>query len=156
MIKRATREQGFTLVEMAVTLVVLAIATGYAIPAYQSLSADSAIRGTTMNLVAAINEARSQSYATRANVVLKATDNSSWSNGWSLTDTGTRSWQPSNSKNTVVVNPSTITATTFQASGFISTTSLTFTICDDRTGEQGRKITLEKNGKVENDVVTCS
>lgn len=155
--RKATRQQGFTFVELAVTLVVLAIAAGYAIPAYQDLSANSAVRSTTMSLVAAINEARGQSLGYHKDYTLKATDGSSWSNGWTVTDgTESRTWSAANAKNTVVTDPSTTKSIVFQSNGFIDTAKVTFTICDDRTGEKGSKVTLGKNGKVENADVTCS
>lgn len=152
-----TRQQGFTFVELVVTLIVLSIAVSYAIPAYRSLSADSALRSTNMNLIAAINEARGLSLSKRVDVTLSATDAASWSNGWTLTDgTDTRSWLVGSTKNTVTTDDPAIKSITFQANGFISTTAVIFTICDDRTGEKGRTLTLQKNGKVDNGTATCS
>lgn len=157
MTKQVKRQRGFTFVELAVTLVVLAIAVGYAIPAYQGLSADSALRSTNMNLVAAINEARGLSLSKRTTITLKATDNTSWSNGWTLVDgASNRRWLPSSSKNTVTAAPSSAKSISFQPNGFIDTTAVVFTICDNRTGEQGRTLTLQKNGKVDNATTTCS
>jgi type IV fimbrial biogenesis protein FimT len=157
MIKQATtRQRGFTLVEMAVTLVVLAIAVGYAIPAYQGLSADSSIRSTSMDLIAAINEARGQSLSTRSNITFKATDSTNWSNGWTVTDgTTSHTWQVGG-KDTVSADPTSATSIVFQSNGFISTAAVTFTICDDRTGEKGSVVTLAKNGRVSNGTATCS
>ena len=169
----AMKQAGFTLVEVAVTLVVLAIAVGYAIPGYQSLSADSAIRSTTMSLIATINEARTQAL----NYRVCATVTGSGS-GWTLaypdiTTTGcpttaptgmtpaTQSGRLGSSKDTIKVldgsgNPVN-SGITFMPNGFINVTApVTLTVCDNRTNEIGRQITLQKNGKVDNANYQCS
>lgn len=155
------RQQGFSLVELMVALVVMGVAVGYALPSYQRMSADADLRSTTMNLVAAVNEARVQSLALQTTATLKATDNSSWTNGWTLTYTApgggattTQNWKPASTKNTVTVAGGT-TSINFQANGFINTTARVFTVCDSRPGTKGRKLTLQKNGKVDNEIISC-
>lgn len=144
-------------------LVVMAVAVGYAIPSYQRLSADSDLRSTTMNLIAAINEARLQSTALQTTATLKTTDGtSSWTNGWTLTYTApgggattTQNWKPASNKNTVVVASGAKTIA-FQANGFIDTAAQTFTVCDTRSGTKGRKLTLQRIGKVDNEIINCN
>lgn len=165
-----TGQAGFTLVEMVVAVAVLAISIGFAIPAYQDMSANSAIRSTAMNLIATLNEARATSLSRRVCVKISGTNN-----GWQMTypDTATsgcpassltavtNNWQRSSTQTAMDVKDSGGTAVSdivFKPNGFINTanTPVSFTVCDSRTGETGAKVSLTITGKVESVNVTCS
>ena len=64
--------QGFTLIELMVTLAVLAIALSVGVPTYQSLTAQSSISSAGNDLLAALALARSEALKRDATVSLQA------------------------------------------------------------------------------------
>ena len=78
-----TRNKGFTLVELIVTIAVAAILLGVAMPAFQSTARNNAVRSTTNDLISTINLARQQSMSMRTEVEVSPAGGG-WSSGWSL------------------------------------------------------------------------
>jgi len=56
--------RGFTLVEMAVTILVLGLLFAFSIPAYQNVSATYQLKGATENIAAQLRMAREKAIAT--------------------------------------------------------------------------------------------
>lgn len=165
-----TRQSGFTLVELVVMLAVLVVLVSYVVPSYQTMIANSAIRSTAVELVSVLGNARADSLSRRvcATVTLS-------SGGWSLIypDTATAgcpastmtaiksNGTPSGSAVAMQVVDSAgtkVTSITFQPNGFINVAKspVVFTVCDNRTGETGKQVTLQKSGKTGAVDVTCS
>lgn len=152
-------DRGFTLIELVVTLIVMGIAVGIAVPSYRALNAGSDLSATARNLVAAIQFARSQSLSLRTNATFEAADGNAWSSGLKASytkggQTTERHWNV-NTGNTLSLQTDNggggPVSIVFQSNGFIdsSGTPLTFMVCDGRTGETGWTVTLSKNGLVE-------
>ena len=78
-----TRNKGFTLVELIVTVAIAAILLGVAMPAFQSTARNNAVRSTTNDLISTINLARQQSMSMRTAVTVSPAGGG-WSDGWSL------------------------------------------------------------------------
>lgn len=79
-----TRNKGFTLVELMVTIAIAAILLGVAMPAFQSTIRNNAVRATTNDLISSINLARQQSMSMRTKVELSPSGGG-WDDGWALT-----------------------------------------------------------------------
>lgn len=90
-----TRSKGFTLVELAITLAVIAILTTVALPAMQGFTIRSRLVGINNELLSALNLARSEAVKRGMNVTLCKSNNGSgcggnWSDGWIVfADSGT-------------------------------------------------------------------
>jgi type IV fimbrial biogenesis protein FimT len=75
------RQRGFTLVELLVVLVLIAIITGIALPTFKSLIESQRRQDAAQQLVSGIRMARAEAIV-RNQVVVIAPIDSDWSNGW--------------------------------------------------------------------------
>jgi type IV fimbrial biogenesis protein FimT len=82
---------GFSLLELMIAVVVLAIGVGLAIPTFRDLIRSSNVSSTANDLQVAINLARIEAIkrGTRVAVMSKST-NSDWSTGWNIVVDSTR------------------------------------------------------------------
>ena len=71
---RWTQQQGFTLIELMITLAISAILLSVAAPAYQSFIGSTALTTATNDLVAALNMARSEALKRDGAVTLRGGD----------------------------------------------------------------------------------
>jgi type IV fimbrial biogenesis protein FimT len=78
--QRTTR--GFTLVEMAVTLVIVAILASLALPSLRTMLASNRIRTGGTDLVSALLLARSEAIKRNAQVAVAPTVAADWTKGW--------------------------------------------------------------------------
>ncbi len=74
------RSGGFTLVEMMITLAVLAIAVAIALPNFRELGVRMNVTETTNEVVRALNIARTEAVRRGVNVVV--VPNGTWTQGW--------------------------------------------------------------------------
>lgn len=74
---------GFTLIELMVGLIVLAILIAFAVPSYQSLIAEQRVRATVSDLHSALALARSEAIKLNRQITLVPADEG-WSSGWRI------------------------------------------------------------------------
>lgn len=103
-----SKQKGFTLVELMVTVAVLAIVLGIAIPSFSSILLNNRISTTAHELHAAMQLARSESIKRKKPIVLCGANaaldecvqnGTNWSSGWLMTLDGEvlRVWEPGRS-----------------------------------------------------------
>lgn len=162
-LSRPAGSRGFTLIELIIAVFVLALALGFGVPAFQNSIANSNMRGTTMDLITAVNTARAEAVSQRKPIQLKAVAGG-WSDGWLLDydkdeadGTQTEDLQSFETRGSVTVAKSDNNdAINFQANGMVydvgkgAISDVTFTVCDGRDDERGRTITVNRFGKLEN------
>jgi prepilin-type N-terminal cleavage/methylation domain-containing protein len=159
------KSQGFTLMELMVTVGVAAIIASFAIPSMRELLTRGRVNGEADQIVSTLALARNTAITTRRNVVL-VVHKEGWSKGWQLhrdTDPGEvfHDYQPKESteitgwqgaKTTDVVNQ-----IVFNPSGFVerldptpkAALDLTLMVCDSDTRlESGRNITMSRIGRI--------
>jgi type IV fimbrial biogenesis protein FimT len=129
--KSRRSNQGFTLIELIVTVIVLAILTAVALPSFQSLIAGQRIKSASFDIMAALMLTRSEAIKRNANVDLKP-NNGNWQNGWTVSLNGTTLNQESALASNIAIQcfsgASTITpcpTVTYTGSGRLSTATLT-------------------------------
>lgn len=83
LIKSNHRSLGFTLIELMVTLSLLAILTAVATPSFVSFQRNSELTSITNTLIASLNAARSEAMKRNMNaMVVTANNDKDWSQGW--------------------------------------------------------------------------
>jgi type IV fimbrial biogenesis protein FimT len=84
---RVRPSRGFTLIELMVTVAILAIALGIAMPSFQDFVRRNHLAAANNNLASALSLARSEAIKRAARVTVASAD---WSGGWQVfVDTGT-------------------------------------------------------------------
>lgn len=150
--------QGFTILEMLIALVVLAVILSLAVPSFRDTASRSALKTTTMDLIASINNSRAQAVSLGSTATLAASDGTSWSKGWDMSLPAPHADQNQNfaPQNSVTINEAgSVTTLDFRRDGTTSA-QVTFRICHDAlTGETGREITVNRLGKTTNQEYSC-
>ncbi|WP_439107208.1 GspH/FimT family pseudopilin [Congregibacter sp.] len=77
--------KGFTLVELMIVIVIIAILLTVAAPSFRNFVAQQRLRSASMDLRMALTMARSEAVKRNANVTLARIDGD-WSNGWVVQD----------------------------------------------------------------------
>lgn len=157
------KNTGFTIIELMITLALMGIFMTLAVPSMGSIIKNNRLSTQANEFVTALQLARSEAIkrATAINVTAtdaSATDNE-WGKGWSVATTGGTTLQtfaalpPANTLN------STANRSSYQylQTGMLAAGNTdTLVLCDDRTGETGRQITITATGRISVADLTCS
>ncbi|KAA8731694.1 prepilin-type N-terminal cleavage/methylation domain-containing protein [Acinetobacter qingfengensis] len=117
------KNTGFTLVELMVTIAVLAIIMMMAVPSFSTLMAKQNLNATTQELIATLTEARGQAILKRTavTVTLNSTSENSSNHYY---------WSPKS--NNTLTAPSGLSSITFNENGTV-TADTDFVICNSRS-----------------------
>jgi len=138
------RTSGFTLIELMVTVAVLAILVTIAIPNYQAFVLNSRMTAQANDFLASLQLARSEAVKRNAQVSMNAVGGD-WANGWQIVAGGTvlRVNPALQGASTLAGDATTIT---FQSNGQAVTT--TFNLCNPDTSiAPGRDIEVGVSGR---------
>lgn len=78
--------RGFTLIEMLVTLTVLAILMGVGVPSFRNFIAGQRVKTVSYDLMTALMQARSEAVKRNASVTIAPVTANDWTSGWTLKD----------------------------------------------------------------------
>lgn len=157
------KHRGFTLIELMITLAVAAIVLTIGIPSFSDFVKNNRLVGYANEFVAAAHLARSEAIKRRRYGYICASSNQSsctggtnWAVGWItwVDDNGDGTPQSGELLRARQALDGTVSYTSNGATRFrfdpmgISPTTGVITMCDDRTGEQGRTINVSNSGRV--------
>ncbi len=155
-------QQGFTLVELFITMFIVALLLMLGVPSYRDAIANSNLRSATIDLITALNTAHAQAVSLRNSISVEATDGADWSNGWQIDypvsavpGVDIEQDQTFGGYPGVTVTPAGgEMALSFNNRGMVAPTS-TFDICDGRAGETGRRVAVSISGRVTSENLVC-
>lgn len=163
-----TRPAGFTLIELMVTLSVLAILLTIGIPSLQMFIQNSRLQSQSASLMGDLNYARAEAVRLGSPVAVCASANGAacsgaltWETGWlifndintdGVVDAGEllRAAPALGGGNTM---RAAIPLVRFNALGYSNGFGATFRVCDSRGPGSARGVVLSNHGRVRNDIV---
>jgi len=158
------KRSGFSLVEVLVTICLAAIILAVGVPSYQSVMRSSDMFANSSDMVTTLNYARVEAIKRGTSVQLSPQSGTDWT-------TGTVVWVDSDDDDTLdsgealrlsdefdssssVVSANSRSNFVFNAAGEVNNSD-ELTLCDDRTGEVGRVISILISGAIYSQKVTC-
>lgn len=142
-----TTSSGFTLIELMVTIAVLAIIVSIAAPSISNQLANQRVKSTTATLSNALKEARVESLIRRQNITLTVDDSADEKN-IIITNTSTIASYGYDAKSTISAVDSAATTTTIEFKPSKTANERTFTICDSNTNVSSRQIVVNALGNI--------
>lgn len=134
------KNRGFTLIELMVTIAVMAIIAMMAAPSFNNIMLNQNLNKSARDLVATFTEARAKAALERRQikVVLKSeVENSD----------GQLNWSPSGK---AILKTATPLEVTFKQNGLVDSPSdISFVICNKLSGNASKTITITKMGTVQ-------
>lgn len=141
-ILRPMRHAGFTLVEMAVVVAILAVLLGVALPAMNEFIVNQRVRGAAMDLVATLLLARSEAIKQNGNVsVVSTSTTTNWNSGWRIVGTD----------GTTIRNQESYSGIQISAAISAGSASVVF----DRTGRVSGTVAIEISGPTSSYAKRC-
>lgn len=149
-------DSGFTLIELMVTLALAVILLTLAIPNLRTMIQNNRLVTAANSLVGDINLARSEAIKRGESVRIVA-NAGGWNKGWTVevAGSGTDIKVAGAIKDNVTITAAGgVTTITYGSNGAASAAD-TFSVCDDRTNETGKQISIALTGRVATNSYTC-
>ena len=129
---------GFTLIELMVTIAVLAIIVGIAAPSFGTQLANQRVKSTTTTLANALKEAKAESIIRRQNLTFTYDDNGTNAGSIKIGSISSYSY----SDKSIITNSPSTNPITFEPSKRVDST--VYTICDNNAAATPRQVIISK------------
>jgi len=159
-LSRATRLSGFTMVELLVTVAVSAILLSIAVPSFTNMVQNNRLTAQANQFIITLNYARSEAIKRGATIDVIATNDTAaneWGGGWKVAINGGADLKvfPALDGSSTLNSPADITTFSYLANGRATVTEA-FALCDDRSGETGRQISISTTGRADTSDLACA
>ena len=135
-------ERGFTLIELMITIAIMAIIATMAAPSFGDMMLRQNLNRSTQELIATVNEARAQAVLERREVTVRL-------NTTPVANTVTQlNWKP---EGKAVLKAGSATSIVFQLTGGVkdATNDTSFVVCDKLGGAKSKTISVSKMGTIQ-------
>jgi len=155
------QQRGFTFLELMITVTVAGILSMMAFPSFVTMTKNNRLTTQANDFILALNLTRSEAVKRGTPTTITASGGT-WSNGWTVAHAtaGTLRIGDALQDSMILTNDNTNTVITYSSSGTAAGTPTAapgiFELCDDRTEEIGRQISISTTGRVEVADFTCS
>ena len=136
--QRGKDSSGFTLIELMVTIAVLAIIVGFAAPNISNQLANQRVKSTTATLANALKEAKAESIIRRQEINFTYNNNGANSGSISIGNISSYSY----SAKSTITDSESKNPITFEPSKRVDST--TYTICDENAAAIPRQVSVSK------------
>lgn len=149
------KSRGFTLIELMVTIAVLAIIAMMAAPSFNNILIKQNMNKSARDLIAVFSEAKAKAVLERRSVTVKlnaAKDDTTQCNPKDLLKEENNPpppecWQPSDK---AVLKNAALNTVEFRSNGLVnSAADMTFEICNQASGNLSKKITITRMGTIQ-------
>jgi type IV fimbrial biogenesis protein FimT len=142
-----------------VALAVFSILASIAVPNFVQMINDNRMSTEANQFITALNLARSEAIKRGESVTVTATDpavaTNEWGPGWTVTVGAVTLLEYQGMTDDMALNSvNDIASFTYANTGLVDNGD-TLVLCDDRTGERGRIVTITNSGRVKIDDVLC-
>lgn len=154
--QRPTLSAGFTLIELMVTIAVLAIVASIAAPSISTQLANQRVKSTTATLDNALKEAKAESVIRRQSLTVSYDEDSSPKVIKIENSSSVIASYDYNGKTSIEPTPSTVTKVKFEPSKRVET-AVTYTVCDSNTNATARQVQVTKIANIQRQTAgSCS
>lgn len=151
------KQQGFTLVELMITLAVAVIIATVAAPSFKNIVLSQRIKTASFDVNAALTFTRSEAVKRNANVIMQASGGD-WKNGWSINAGGTAIRVQGPYNGISIVDSAGVGLVTFSGNGRLSSVATNFTVraIENVDGVIPRCISISLSGRATSRAGACS
>lgn len=153
---------GFTMIELMIVVSLIAIVAAIAVPSMSGIIKSHQLTTQANAFITAMQLARSEAIKRGTAINITATDGSvstnEWGQGWSVATTGGTVLQSFAALPASHTLNSTADRTAYQylSTGMLAASNAdSLQLCDDRTGESGRQISILQTGRISVANFTC-
>ena len=137
---------GFTLIELMITLAIAALILSLAVPSLRDFTLRNNLAAKANELVSTLNYARSEAVRRGETITVTSNNGNAWEDGWQINDADANLLRTIDAMNGPTLAADTDTVQ-YLASGFTSAgASVTFTLCYE-AGQPGRQIEITATGR---------
>jgi type IV fimbrial biogenesis protein FimT len=145
---------GFTLLELMVTVLILAVLAGLGTANFSSIIGATRVRAAALDLSSDLSFARSEAIKRNGDVAIARTGGE-WAFGWSITASGGAvTLRTRNAMPVGISSSATATTFVFNGAGRVGGTG-SITICPSSSDIQGRRVSIDTIGLARSEKLSC-